>query len=118
VAENGTVPDIYTWHSLSRDLVPQREANFFEKQRSDLGLPSRPIIINEYLTYDEEGPGPVAWYLGQFERLGFPALKANWAKYGANAEYLHDFLANLLSSKDGVQLRVTKRVTFSGRALF
>ncbi|ETS78542.1 hypothetical protein PFICI_10604 [Pestalotiopsis fici W106-1] len=96
VAQNGSIPDIYTWHALNPALSPSTDASYFASLRSSLGLPSKPICINEYLAYAEEGPGPVTYYLSQFERLGISGVKANWAKGEANAFALHNYLANIL----------------------
>ncbi|KAH7346990.1 glycoside hydrolase superfamily [Pyrenochaeta sp. MPI-SDFR-AT-0127] len=96
VARNGSVPDIYTWHDLDPNRVPTVSANYFNDLKIRLGLPQRDIVVNEYLAYAEEGPGVVAWYLGQYERLNIRGLRANWAKGGENADTLHNLLANLL----------------------
>ncbi|KIX00576.1 uncharacterized protein Z518_09641 [Rhinocladiella mackenziei CBS 650.93] len=96
VGANQSVPDVYTWHALNPATSPTQEADYFATQRSNLGLPSRPININEYLAYGEVGPSPLVYYLAQFERLGIRGLRANWAKGGEDAFALHNYLANLL----------------------
>ncbi|OAL55110.1 hypothetical protein IQ07DRAFT_499898 [Pyrenochaeta sp. DS3sAY3a] len=96
VAKNGSISDVYTGHDLDVNRVPTVQAGYFNDQRSRLALPQKDIIVNEFLAYPEEGPGIVAWYLSQYERLNNRGLRAKWAKGGENADTLHNLLRILL----------------------
>jgi hypothetical protein len=91
VKSTGTVPDIFSWHSLPGDPVANVAA-------ADTTLSARGITrtrqyqINEYGAANEQNPGDGAWYIGRLERAGAIGLRANWASTGD----LHNDLANLL----------------------
>jgi hypothetical protein len=61
-------------------------------------LPDLPIDVNEYADKPEQNPANSVYYIAQLERHNLRGLRANWGSKGA----LHDYLANLVYSKNGV----------------
>lgn len=61
-------------------------------------LPSRPININEYATFDEEVPAGSAWFISQLERINAHGLRGNWL----SGYKLHDFMASLVSKPNAL----------------
>jgi hypothetical protein len=91
VATN-TVPDIISWHELAgANLIQPDIAKVTSIERS-LGIPSRPIAIEEYGEPSEVGvPGAMVGYIAKFERLGVhDAEIAFWNHYGSLGDTLVD----------------------------
>jgi hypothetical protein len=92
VKSNNTVPDLYCWHEeTSGDDVAVDVANN-NAAIAHYGLPTKPVIINEYAVQSEQVPGTAAWYIARLERTNTIGLRGNWA----SGYSLHDFFANLL----------------------
>ncbi|MFC9970733.1 RICIN domain-containing protein [Spirillospora sp. NPDC127200] len=87
----GTVPDIFSWHSLPGD--PVANVNAADASLNARGIPHpRPYQINEYGAPEEQNPGDGSWYIARLERAGADGLRANWAV----TDDLHNDLATLL----------------------
>ncbi|KAL1845865.1 hypothetical protein Daus18300_014427 [Diaporthe australafricana] len=91
-ASNKSIPDQYAWHMEGGggDLV-SAYGGLIATQKQ-YGLPSKPVNINEYATFNEQVPAGSAWWIAQLERINAHGLRGNWLS-GAN---LHDYLASLL----------------------
>jgi hypothetical protein len=94
VATN-TVPDILSWHELSRSSKIAGDVATVQALEQQLGISPRPIAIEEYAAPGEVGlPGPLVGYISKFERLGIhDAELAFWNQSGA--------LGDLLTGKGG-----------------
>ncbi|KAH7379554.1 glycoside hydrolase superfamily [Pyrenochaeta sp. MPI-SDFR-AT-0127] len=92
ISQQNTIPDIYSWHSLSNEADPQRDLVTFNNFRAQYNTPVRPIDINEYGTPSEQSAATSVWYMARFERTNIRGLRANWA----SASDLHDYMANVL----------------------
>lgn len=88
--ENNVLPEIISWHELGDydgTSVPwtiQSHIDDFRQIENDLGVPHRPISINEYTTIPEEAvPGSSIRYIAGFERGGVEsATAAFWFRPG------------------------------------
>ncbi|KAM0550215.1 hypothetical protein ACHAPJ_009063 [Fusarium lateritium] len=92
IKTNGTIPDYYTWHEETGGDQVVRDVQNLRTFLTDLGLPIKPFMINEYALPNEQNPGTAAWYISQLERHNVIGLRGNWA----SGYSLHDFFANLL----------------------
>lgn len=99
VKSNDSIPDILIWHlegnpsNAVDDL--QTDVPALEALLSKYGIPSKPLIVDEYGLKSEQSPSASAWYLSRFERYGVRGLRGNWASGLA----LHDYFAGLLGSR-------------------
>lgn len=92
VLSNNSVPDIYCWHEETNGDDVARDIDNNESLLRQLGLPSKPVNINEYGIPSEQNPGTSAWYISRLERYNATGLRGNWASHYS----LHDYFANLL----------------------
>jgi hypothetical protein len=94
VATN-TVPDILSWHELSRSSKIAGDVATVQSIEDQLGISRRPVAIEEYAAPSEVGlPGPLVGYIAKFERLGIhDAELAFWNQSGA--------LGDLLTARGG-----------------
>lgn len=90
-----TLPDIISWHELTRSSKITGDVSTVQSIMSSLGISARPIAIEEYAAPAEVGiPGPLVGYIAKFERLGIhDAELAFWNQSGA--------LGDLLTAHDG-----------------
>ena len=88
---NNVLPDIYAWHNLPGDPVPDAQgANSLLSARGITR--TMPYQINEYASTSEQNPADGAWYISRLERAGVVGLRANWAL----GQQLNDLQAKLL----------------------
>ncbi len=89
VATN-TVPDIISWHELTRASKIAGDITTVTNIEKSLGITPRPIAIEEYAAPSEVGiPGSLAPYIAKFERLGVhDAELAFWNQSGALGDLL------------------------------
>jgi hypothetical protein len=89
VATN-TVPDILSWHELSRSSKIAGDVATVQGIEDSLGISRRPIAIEEYAAPAEVGlPGPLVGYVSKFERLGVrDAELAFWNQSGTLGDLL------------------------------
>jgi len=97
VKANNVVPDYMSWHQLIPDSDPQTSKNELDEMLSLRGMSVQGYQVNEYGSNPtEQEPGPSAWYLGRFERLGIDALRANWGMGGG----LYTGMGDLVTGSD------------------
>jgi hypothetical protein len=89
VATN-TVPDILAWHELETSSKIAGDVAKVQAMEDALGIPRRPIDIEEYAAPAEVGiPGSLVGYIAKFERLGIHnAELAFWNQSGALGDLL------------------------------
>jgi hypothetical protein len=82
--DNNALPDIICWHELENAARIAGDIANYRALEASLGISPRRISINEYATPTEvDQPGPVASYIGKFERGGVDnAHRAFWYEYG------------------------------------
>ena len=81
----GTLPDVMIWHELNHSSAAiAANVASYRTVESSLGIPPRPIFINEYAWTDEvDVPGRVTNYMAKLERAGVAAAdRAFWYEYG------------------------------------
>jgi hypothetical protein len=88
----GTVPDVVSWHELDGWRPVAGNVRAYRALERRLGIPPRPISINEYAARDEiDVPAAVNRYIAQFEREGVhDAQRAFWYEAGTLNGLLHD----------------------------
>lgn len=94
VIQNNVVPDKYTWHDEPGD-VANDNANFAALSQQ-YNAPSKPVVINEYATFDQQVATGAAWWISRLERYDYAGLRGNWL----STCQLHDFMASLLGKSD------------------
>lgn len=95
IAANDSVPDQYVWHIEGGGDLEDDQATL-STLLTTYGLPTKPINIDEYATYDEQVPSGAAWWISRLERYNAFGLRGNWLSGWA----LHDYLASLLGKPD------------------
>jgi len=87
-----TVPDIISWHELTRSSKIAGDVATVTGIEHDLGISPRPIAIEEYAAPSEVGvPGALVGYIAKFERYGIhDAELAFWNHYGTLGDTLTD----------------------------
>ncbi|MGN6759718.1 MAG: RICIN domain-containing protein [Leifsonia sp.] len=87
---NNALPDIVSWHELQGSANIAADVAAYRSIESGLGISPRPIVIEEYGTPAQLGiPGPLAGYIGQFERSGVQSADlAFWNQYGTMGDTL------------------------------
>ncbi|MBW5449257.1 carbohydrate-binding protein [Cohnella sp. CFH 77786] len=90
--EKGCLPDIISFHSLETATIPKFESEVDDVRAimKSLGIPERPISINEYVQASDLGkPGITIQYLAKFERkLVDSAAMPFWFKSGSFGDTL------------------------------
>ncbi|WP_458460650.1 carbohydrate-binding protein [Paenibacillus sp.] len=85
--ENNVLPDQMTWHELQDSFFTSYYNNYnhFRDLENQLGLPARPIVINEYgrFTGDLGVPGNLVQWITRFENTKVDAYLAYWTTAGA-----------------------------------
>jgi hypothetical protein len=111
VATN-TVPDILAWHELETSSKIAGDVAKVQAMEDALGIPRRPIDIEEYAAPAEVGiPGSLVGYIAKFERLGIHnAELAFWNQSGA----LGDLLTGQGGSPNGAYWLYTWYAAMSG----
>ena len=87
-----TVPDIISWHELTRASKIADDVASVTGIEHDIGISPRPISIEEYGAPSEVGvPGALVGYIAKFERYGIhDAELAFWNHYGTLGDTLTD----------------------------
>jgi len=99
IKSNNSVPNYYCWHEeTSGDDIANSVAGH-KALISKYGLPTKPIIINEYALPEEQVPGAAAWFISRLERYNVTGLRGNWASHYS----LHDYLGNMLGKPDATE---------------
>ncbi|EKD13577.1 uncharacterized protein L3040_007220 [Drepanopeziza brunnea f. sp. 'multigermtubi'] len=96
VKKDSSVPDQYVWHMEGGggDMISANKA--LQSMLKTYDLPSKPLNIDEYATFDEQCPAGSSWWISQLERVDAIGLRGNWL----SGNQLHDFLASLVSKPD------------------
>ena len=89
---SGTVPDIVSWHELSpsEGLRVGEHVAFYRSLETELGIPPRPISINEYGSPRDAGvPGWLVRFVARLERAKVDTANlAFWHKPGRLSDLL------------------------------
>ncbi|KAF8847539.1 glycoside hydrolase [Acephala macrosclerotiorum] len=97
IAQNGSVPDQYSWHMESGGGDMQSSVATYQSILANVGLPTNAQVnINEYGVFDEQVPSGGAWWISQLERVNAIGLRGNWL----GGSSLHDFMAGLVGKPD------------------
>jgi len=82
---NNVLPDMFTWHELSRSSLQyfRQHLTDYRKIESDLGISARPVNITEYaMRRDMSVPGNLVQWLAMFEDEKVDAQTAYWTYAG------------------------------------
>ncbi|MCG7523635.1 hypothetical protein MHW47_04125 [Streptomyces sp. OfavH-34-F] len=93
--DTGTLPAVAVWHQLDTNTgwqTIQANVNDFRAIETSLGLPHRPISINEYGSPSQvDQPSVAVHYMAAFERAGVhDAERAYWYEAGTMNGLLHN----------------------------
>lgn len=93
IAGNLSIPDQWVWHMETGkgDMLSAQAG--LQSILEQYKLPSKPMNIDEYGTFNEQVPAGSAWWISQIERVDAIGLRGNWL----SGLKLHDFMASLLS---------------------
>ncbi|HEY0001262.1 MAG TPA: dockerin, partial [Actinoplanes sp.] len=84
--DNGVLPDVTAWHELGDDFYSSWQAHYddYRAIETSLGVPARPITINEYgrITGDLGVPGNLVQFVAKFEASKVDGCLAYWTTAG------------------------------------